>query len=154
MERMVGAELYLEDYVAGQTFGLGPHLVTAEAIIAFAKEFDPQPFHVDEEAGRESILGGLAASGWHSTALTMRLMCDACLSRTAVLGSSGMDEVKWLKPVLAGDTLRGAMTVLAVRPSTSRPGIGIVQFLSTLADQQGTPKIELKGMFFVRRRPA
>ena len=128
---------HFEDFEAGQSFDLGPHRVTAEAIIAFAKEFDPQPFHLDEAAARNSILGGLAASGWHSTAMLMRLMCDACLSQSAILGSSGMDEVKWLAPVLAGDVLSGTFRITETRASSSRPGIGIVNFTSMLADAGG-----------------
>jgi acyl dehydratase len=145
--------LHFEDYAAGQTFALGPHEVTAEAIIAFAREFDPQPFHLDEAAARNSLLGGLAASGWHSTAMLMRLMCDACLSRSAILGSSGMDEVKWLSPVLAGDVLSGSFTITGTRASASRPGIGIVNFTSKL-EATGTPRLEMTGMFFMRARAA
>jgi acyl dehydratase len=144
--------LHLEDFTEGQVFALGPRLVSAEEIIAFAREFDPQPFHVDEEAARQSVLGGLAASGWHTTCLLTRLMCDAVLRHSAVLGSSGMDEVKWLKPVMAGDVLSGDMRATAARPSSSRPGIGIVSFEAFLAGQDGTRRTELKGMVFVRRR--
>lgn len=146
--------LHFEDFAQGQVYALGPHQVTAEAIIDFAREFDPQPFHVDEVEARKSLLGGLAASGWHSTAMLMRLMCDACLSRSAILGSSGMDEIKWLAPVLAGDVLTGSFTITGLRPSSSRPGIGIVTFTSRLADAAGTPKIEMTGMFFMRGRTA
>lgn len=146
--------LHFEDFAAGQVHALGPHHVTAEAIIAFAKEFDPQPFHLDEKAARQSILGGLAASGWHTTAMLMRLMCDACLSRSAILGSSGMDEIKWLAPVLAGDVLTGTFTITGTRASSSRPGIGIVTFTSTLAKASDTSCIEMTGMFFMRARAA
>lgn len=145
-------QLHFEDFQPGQSFSLGPHTVTREAIIAFAEEFDPQPFHLDEAAATASILGGLAASGWHSTAITMRLMCDACLSRSSILGSSGMEEVKWLSPVLAGDVLSGDFTITSTRASASRPGIGIVNFTSKLAGADGMPKIEMTGMFFMRRR--
>ena len=144
--------LHFEDFAEGARFPLGPHTVTRDAIIAFAQEFDPQPFHLDEEAAKASILGGLAASGWHSTAMLMRLMCDACLSRSSILGSSGMDEVKWLSPVLAGDVLSGDFTITSTRASASRPGIGIVNFTSKLAGADGKPKIEMTGMFFMRRR--
>lgn len=144
--------LHFEDFAAGARFLLGPHTVSREAIIAFAREFDPQPFHLDEVAAKASILGGLAASGWHSTAITMRMMCDACLSRSAILGSSGMEEVKWLSPVLAGDVLSGDFVITATRASASRPGIGMVNFTTKLAAGDGTPKIEMTGMFFMRRR--
>ena len=144
--------LHLEDFAVGQTFALGPRTVTADEIITFAREFDPQPFHVDEEAARSSVLGGLAASGWHTTCLLTRLMCDAVLTRSAVLGSSGMDEVKWLTPVLAGDVLSGEMRVTGARPSQSKPGVGVVTFESFLTGQDGEKRTELKGMVFVRRR--
>lgn len=143
--------LHLEDFAAGQTFALGPQRITAEEIAAFAREFDPQPFHMDEAAARSSVLGGLAASGWHTSCLLTRLMCDAVLTRSAVLGSSGMDEVKWLKPVLAGDVLSGEMLITIARPSQSKPGVGIVAFESFLAGQDGERRTELKGMVFVRR---
>jgi acyl dehydratase len=144
--------LCLEDFSVGQTFVLGPHAVTAEAIVAFAQEFDPQPFHLDRAAGEQSVLEGLAASGWHTTSLLVRMMCDACLTRTDLLGSSGMDEIKWLKPVHAGDVLSGSMEITGVRASKSRPGIGIVQFVCALGDQRGVAKAEMRGMVWVRMR--
>lgn len=144
--------LHLEDFAAGQIFALGPHNITVDEILAFAREFDPQPFHVDEEAARSSILGGLAASGWHVTCLLTRLMCDAVLKRSAVLGSSGMDEVKWLKPVLVGDVLSGEMLVTGARPSGSKPGVGVVTFEAFLMGRDGERRTELRGMVFVRRR--
>jgi acyl dehydratase len=146
------SKLHLEDFSEGQVYALGPRQVSAEEIIAFALEFDPQPFHVDEAAARRSLLGGLAASGWHTTCLLTRLMCDAVLTRSAVLGSSGMDEVKWLKPVMAGDVLSGEMRITAARPSSSRPGIGVVTFEAFLAGQDSERRTELKGMVFVRGR--
>lgn len=144
--------LHLEDFAAGQSFALGPYKITAGEIMAFAQEFDPQPFHVDEQAARNSVLGGLAACGWHVTCLLTRFMCDAVLTRSAVLGSSGMDEVKWLRPVLVGDVLTGEMLVTGTRPSQSKPGVGIVAFESFLVGQDGEKRTELKGMVFVRRR--
>jgi acyl dehydratase len=144
--------LHLEDFAAGQIFALGPHKITTEEILAFAREFDPQPFHMDEEAARNSVLGGLAASGWHVTCLLTRFMCDAVLTRSAVLGSSGMDEVKWLRPVLVDDVLSGEMLITGARPSQSKPGVGIMTFESFLTGQDGERRTELKGMVFVRRR--
>jgi acyl dehydratase len=141
--------LHFEDFHEGQRFALGPREITGEEIISFATEFDPQPFHLDEAAAQDSILGGLAASGWHSTSLLLRLICDAFLSRSAVMGSSGMDDVKWLKPVLAGDILTGAIEIKSLRNSASRPGTGIMKFDAHLADQHGTLKIQMTGMFFM-----
>ncbi|MFO1034160.1 MAG: MaoC family dehydratase [Hyphomicrobiales bacterium] len=145
--------LYFEDFPAGAVFTIGPRRITAEEIIAFAQEFDPQPFHLDEAAGKASILGGLAASGWHTTSLLFRMMCDACISRSEILGSNLIDEVKWLKPVLADDELAGEFRITSARPSGSRPDIGILKF-EALLDGNGARKAEMRGMFFMRRRPS
>jgi acyl dehydratase len=150
----VKGERFLEDFAEGQSFGLGPHLVTRKEIVAFAEEFDPQPFHLDEEAGIASVLGGHCASGWHSASIVMRLMCDAFLSRSAVLGSSGMEETKWLRPVRVSDELRGACIITGMRASASKPGIGIVNFKATLGGQDGLERISITGMVFMRRRGA
>jgi acyl dehydratase len=144
--------LHFEDFAAGQEIALGPYRVTRDEIVAFASEFDPQPFHVDEEAARASVLGGLAASGWHSCAMLMRMMADAYVSRTAGLGSPGMAEVKWLKPVLAGETLTGKTTVLACRRSATRPELGIVECRWELFNDRGEKKVEQTGTAFVRVR--
>lgn len=145
--------LHFEDFAVDQLFGLGPFEVTAKDIVAFAKEFDPQPFHLDDAAGRNSILQGLAASGWHTTSILLRTICDAFLSRSAVQGSSGMDDVRWLKPVHAGDVLSGELAITALRRSESRHGTGIMSFTSALHDQSGEKKIEMNGMFFMECRP-
>ncbi len=144
--------LHLEDFHIGQVFELGPKLVTRDEIIAFAEEFDPQPFHLDEEAAKASVLGGLSASGWHTCSMLIRLSCDAFLSRSAVLGSRGMDEVKWLKPVYAGDSLTGEFTVTDLRTSETKPGVGILKFAAFLANLAGERKTEMAGMFFMRMR--
>lgn len=148
------ADLHFEDFSAGQGFVLGPHRVTREAVIDFAQEFDPQPFHLDEEAARASVLGGLSASGWHTTSILMRLMCDAFLTQSAVLGSNGMEELKWPRPVHVGDVLSGRCEIMSVRASASKPGIGIVTFHSMLQAQDGEERISLTGMVFMRRRGA
>lgn len=140
-----------EDFHAGQVITLGPRLIAREEIIEFANQFDPQPFHLDQDDARASLLGGLAASGWHTCSVLIRMICDAVLSNSAVLGSRGMDEVKWLNPVHAGDVLSGAMTILTARSSNSRPGVGILNFSSMLVDQRGKLKIEMSGMFFMRK---
>ncbi len=110
-----------EDFVEGATFPLGTKAVTAEEIIEFASEFDAQPMHLDEAAGKASILGGLSASGWHTCAMFMRLICDGFLLDSTSQGSPGIDYAKWKKPVLAGDTLTARVTVLSARISKSRP---------------------------------
>lgn len=127
--------LYFEDFRAGQNIDLGTKTITANEIIAFAAEFDPQPFHLDEAAGQASILGGLAASGWHTAAIMMRLLCDAFLANSASMGSPGIKSLKWRKPVLAGDTLRVRSAVLSVRRSKSRPKMGIIDFCFTVTNQ-------------------
>jgi acyl dehydratase len=150
----VSALLHFEDFSVGQVFALGPRVVTAEEIKAFALEFDPQPFHLDEEAAKTSVLGGLSASGFHSGALMLRMICDAFLSNSSVLGSSNMDSLTWLKPVHAGDELTGLLEVTGLRRSNSRPHMGVMNFKSHLKDQSGVRKVELAGTFFFGRRAA
>lgn len=134
---MADEMLAYEDYLPGRQFPLGPKLVSAEEIIEFAREFDPQPMHLDEEAGRESILGGLAASGWHTCAMLMRMMTDSHLLASHAQGAPGIDFMEWRKPVLAGDTLSGNSTVLEARAMRSRPGLGIVKMRHELKNQNG-----------------
>lgn len=129
--------LYFEDFTPGRVLPLAVQQVSAAAIVEFAAEFDPQPMHLDEEAGKASILGGLAASGWHTASLFMRMMYDGWLSGSASEGSPGVDFMEWKKPVLAGDMLSGQSTVLEARPLRSRPGIGIVRFLHEVTNQKG-----------------
>lgn len=133
----MNAKRYWEDFQPGEVTIHGPRLVTREEIIAFAAEFDPQPMHLDEEAGRASILGGLAASGWHTSSMFMRMMYDSYLCRSASEGSPGIDFMEWRKPVIAGDTLSGRSTVLDVRELRSRPGIGMVKFRHEVENQRG-----------------
>lgn len=144
--------LHYEDFSVGQVFDLGTYPVTVKEIIAFAREFDPQPFHLDEAVAKASLLGGLAASGWHSSAMVMRMMTDAYLGRAASMGSSGLDEVKWLKPVYAGETLTGKMTVLSRRVSAKRPELGILKCRWELFNATSEKKVEETGMHFIRVR--
>lgn len=141
-----------EDFTEGASIDLGSKHVTAAEIVAFAAEFDPQPMHLDEEAGRNSILGGLSASGWHTCAVFMRMLCDSFLLNSTSQGSPGIDQVKWKKPVLAGDTLTGRCTVLAKRPSRSKPQLGFVSVHSELFNQRGESVFELDNtvMFLTR----
>jgi acyl dehydratase len=144
--------LHFEDMPPGTVFPLGPKNVTADEIIAFAMEYDPQPMHLDADAGKESILGGLAASGWHSCSMMMRMMADSYLLRTAAEGAPGVDYVKWKKPVLAGDVLSGETRVLDSRESQSRPGIGIVSLRHELRNQNGETVLESENPVMVRLR--
>jgi acyl dehydratase len=141
-----------EDFVEGASIDLGSKQVTAAEIVAFASEFDPQPMHLDEEAGRNSILGGLSASGWHTCVVFMRLMCDAFLVDSTSQGSPGIDQVKWKRPVLAGDTLTGRCTILAKRLSRSKPQLGFVSLRAELFNQRGESVFELENacMFLTR----
>ena len=129
--------LSYEDFQPEQVFPLGPKHVTAEEIIGFASEFDPQPMHLDEAAGRASMLGGLSASGWHTSAMFMRMMTDSYLLNTLSEGAPGIDFMDWKKPVLAGDPLAGRSIVLEARAMRSRPGLGIVKFRHEIENQRG-----------------
>lgn len=127
---------YFEDIEIGTARELGSHTFTQDAIIAFAKQFDPQPFHIDPEAARQSSFGGLVASGWHTAAMVMRLLVDAAVDLEASLGSPGFDDLAWLKPVRPGDTIRARMTCTEKTPSRSRPGIGSGRFLIEAFNQK------------------
>ena len=149
---MTGRTWAYEDFVEGAFLDLGTKTVTAEEIIEFASEFDAQPMHLDEEAGRASILGGLAASGWHTCCMFMRMMCDGFLLDSTSQGSPGLVYVRWKKPVLAGDRLSGRSIVLDKRASRSKPGLGFVTVRSELLNQRGEVVLELQntGMFLAR----
>jgi acyl dehydratase len=138
--------LHYEDFPVGREFVLGPYRVTKEEVFAFAREFDPQEFHLDEEAAKASVLGGLCASGWHSCAMLMRMICDSYLHNAASLGSPGLSEVKWMKPVYVGETLTGKMTVLAARRSAKRPEMGILECRWELFNERNEKKIEETGI--------
>lgn len=141
-----------EDLAEGVVIDLGTKVVRAEEIIEFASEFDAQPFHLDEEAGRASILGGLSASGWHTCSMFMRMLCDAVLLDSTSQGAPGIDYAKWKRPVLAGDTLGGRLTVLSSRLSRSKPGLGFVSWRAELVNQKGETVFELVNtcMFLTR----
>lgn len=128
---------YFEDFSPGMTLDAKGPTVTREAIIDFARQFDPQPFHLDDEAAAKSLFGKLAASGWHTAALCMRMMVDAYMLDAASLGSPGVDELRWVKPVFAGDTLSARATVLETKPSKSRPELGAVKMKWEVFNQHG-----------------
>jgi len=144
--------LYYEDVSPGTVFPLGPKNVSADEIIAFAMEFDAQPMHLDVEAGTNSILGGLAASGWHTCSMVMRMMADSYLLRMAAEGAPGVDFSKWKKPVLAGDVLSGETRVLDRRLSKSMPGIGIVNLHHEMRNQNGDIVLESENPVMLRLR--
>ena len=149
---MSGKRWAYEDFAEGATIELGQKQVTAEEIIDFASQFDAQPMHLDEEAGKASILGGLSASGWHTCAMFMRMMCDAFLLDSTSQGAPGVDYVRWKKPVLAGDTLSGQSTVVNARALRSRPGIGIVTFLHEVTNQDGEMVMKGENPIMMRLR--
>lgn len=155
---------YFEDIKIGHRREMGSFTFTPELIKKFAAQFDPQPFHLDEEAGRKSVFGGLAASGWHVASVYMRLTVESfrreAVERAArgekpiVAGPSpGFRELKWIRPVLAGDTLTYASEVTATRPLESRPQWGLVNFYNTGVNQRGELSFSFLGSAFAARRP-
>jgi acyl dehydratase len=127
---------YFEDLPVGWSETFGPVTVTKESLLAFAREYDPQPFHADEEAAKDTFAGTLIASGWQTCALTMRMLAEGLLLHATSMGAPGIDELRWLKPVLPGDALRARFTVTDARESKSRPGIGLLQFATEILNQR------------------
>ncbi|WP_020203649.1 MULTISPECIES: MaoC family dehydratase [Cupriavidus] len=146
--------LYFEDFTVGSKRDLGSHLVTEEEILAFARQYDPQPFHVDKDAAQNSIYKGLISSGWMTCSIMMRLLVDNMTSKSASMGSPGVDEIRWLKPVYAGDTLSVSLVVLDARASTSKPDRGVIHTQWEATNQRGELVCTVKGMGMYGRRPA
>jgi acyl dehydratase len=146
--------LVFEDFAPGHFGTFGPRHVSREDILAFAAEFDPQPMHLDEEAARHSMLGGLSGSGWHLGSLTMRMMFDAFLHRAASLGSPGIETLRWTAPLRPGDDVTLALDILACRPSRSKPELGIITFKATVSNAAGTTLLEMTSPLMIRRRAA
>jgi len=145
---------YWEDIKAGDVVELGSHTMDKERMLSFAREFDPQAFHTDEKAAAASVWGGLIASGWHTGSVLMRILYEGFLKDTAGLGSPGIDELRWLKPVRPGDTLSGRLTVLETTASRSKPDRGIMRTLMEVRNQHGEVVMTTTGVNFVSRRPA
>ena len=145
---------YWEDIKEGEVVELGSRTMEKERMVAFAREFDPQPFHTDEKAAEASIWGGLIASGWLTGSVLMRIFYDGFLKDTASMGSPGIDELRWLKPVRPGDTLTVRLTVLETTASRSKPDRGIVRSLMEVLNQHGEIVMTTKGVNFFKRRPA
>lgn len=144
---------YWEDINEGDVVELGSRTMERDRMVEFAREFDPQPFHTDEKAAEASIWGGLIASGWLTGSVLMRIFYDGYLKDTAGLGSPGIDELRWLKPVRPGDTLTVRLTVLETAASRSKPDRGIVRSLMEVVNQHGEIVMTTKGVNFVSRRP-
>ena len=147
--------IYFEDLEPGRTTTFGRKRVTEEEIVAFAKAYDAQPFHLSEEAAKGTFVGRLIASGWHTIAMQMRMLCDAWILDAAGLGSPGVEELHWLKPVLPGDVLQVRQTILGAQPSRSRPGMGVVRFrFETLNEDGDVVMRQVNPIMFTRREAA
>jgi acyl dehydratase len=146
-------ELFLEDFAVAQTFASGRLRIEKERIKTFAAEFDPQPFHLDEDAARETIFRGLAASGWHTAALTMRLLVESEFKPAGGVVGAGFEELRWPRPVRPGDELRVESEILEVRPSKSRPDQGLIKVRTTTLNQNGEAVQIFTGNLIVPRRP-
>ncbi|WP_371762458.1 MaoC family dehydratase [Massilia sp.] len=144
---------YFEDFEPGQDIDLGTRTVTEDEIVAFAREFDPQPFHLDRGAAEASIFGGVIASGWHTCSMMMRMVVDGLMNRSASMGSPGLDGVRWLAPVRAGDTLNVHYRTTRVKASTSKPDRGIVWSTWVALNQRGETVCTVEGMGMFGRRP-
>jgi acyl dehydratase len=147
-------ERYFEDYTAGEVFVYGDHEVTEQEIVEFARRYDPQPFHVDADAARDSIYGGLIASGWMTGSIMMRMLVDHFLSPLSGMGSPGIDELRWFKPVRPGDRLRVRLTLLETRRSQTRPDRGLIQVQQEALNQDGEVVMLVRSSGMYRCRPA
>jgi len=145
---------YWEDYDVGKKYPLGSTAFTEQEIVEFARLYDPQSFHLDTEAARASMFGGLIASGWHVTSKLMRLFVDNYIDNRTALGSPGLDELRWLKPVRPGDTLTAWVECASKVPSKSRPNMGVIHEHWSALNQKGELVMTTKGINMVRRRPA
>lgn len=145
---------YFEDFKIGDQFDLGSKHFTEEEIIAFARSYDPQPFHVDPVQAKESVFGGIIASGWHTADAFMRLFVDSLLNDTISLASPGIDELRWRKPVRPGDILQARFTVIECTPSKSRPEMGVVRSCCEMLDQSNEVVMSMFGIHFLGRRSA
>lgn len=144
---------YLDDFVPGLVLECGSYTMAEDEIVAFAQQFDPQPFHTDANAAKDSVFGGLVASGWHTVSVMMRLMVHGYISSSASMGSPGVDAIRWLKPVRPGDTLTVRTHVLEVVPSRSKSDRGIVKSRIEATNQDGDVVATMHGMGMFGRRP-
>jgi acyl dehydratase len=144
---------WFEDLHPGEVAEFGDYAMTASEVVEFATRFDPQPFHTDPVAARDSIFGGLVASGWHTGSAVMRMLVDHYVTPESSMGSPGLDEIRWLKPVRPGDRLRVRVTVLEAIPSRSKPDRGVIRSLTEAINQDGEVVMTMRGMNMIRRRP-
>ncbi|PJI37978.1 MaoC family dehydratase [Ferrovibrio sp.] len=144
---------YLEDFAVGQTMEFPPRTVSEDEIIAFARDYDPQPFHLDKEAARQSLFGGLCASGWHTAGMMMRMLVDNVIGKYASMGSPGVDQLRWVKPVFPGDTLHLRGEILDVKSSRSKPDRGVVTSRYEMKNQKGETVLTMQAKGMYARRP-
>lgn len=147
-------ERYFEDYTVGETAEFGDYPITEEEIIGFAKRYDPQPFHIDRQAAMQTIYGGLIASGWMTASVMMRMLVDHFVSPVSSMGSPGIDELRWQRPVRPGDRLHVRVTVLETRRSESKPDRGVVKVHQEAINQNGEVALSIKGMALYKCRTA
>ncbi len=150
---MTRSTRWFEDFQPGDVASFGDHVMSEAEIIAFATQYDPQPFHLDAEAAKSSIFGGLIASGWNTASVVMRMIVDHYLFTESSMGSPGIDALRWLKPVRPGDRLHVRMTVLESIPSRSKPDRGVVRSRTEALNQNGEVVMSMLGMSMYRRRP-
>ena len=146
------SRLHWEDFSPGRVFEHGPRRITREEIVGFAAEFDPQPMHLDEAAARETLLGGLSASGWHACCILMKMCTESFVLNSASMGAPGVEEVRWLIPIRPGDALTLRATVVETRASSSRPDMGFVRFMFELHNQTGEQAMTLTTSLMIGRR--
>ena len=146
--------LKFEDFPVGKVMEFGDTLVTLEEMMVFSRRFDPQTFHVDEAAARGSMFGGLIASGWHTCAMAMRMYVDGVIGQADSQGSPGLENVRWVKPVRAGDRLRLRIEVMEARPSGSKPHLGLIRNFWQVLNQRDEVVLEMNGWSILRRRVA
>ncbi|OJY63456.1 MAG: acyl dehydratase [Rhodospirillales bacterium 70-18] len=149
---MAAPERWFEDFTPGLVSEFGDHEITEQEIIDFARRYDPQPFHTDPEAAKRSSFGGLIASGWNTVGVLMRMLVDHQVPANASLGSPGIDEIRWLKPVRPGDRLRARVTVQEATRSRSKPDRGVVRSLNEVLNQHGEVVMTMRGMMLLRAR--
>lgn len=145
--------LYFEDFPPGDVRESAPRTITREEMVEFASRYDPQPFHLDDEAAKKTIYGGLIGSGWLTVSVMMRLLWDTMLKDTVSLGSPGSDEIRWLKPVRPGDTLRARFTIVEAIPSRSKPDRGVVKTFTEMLNQHDEVVMTMRGLGMFGRRP-
>lgn len=146
-------ERWFDDFAVGEQFEFGAYVVSEEEIIDFARRYDPQPFHLDHDAAKASHFGGLVASGWMTSAVLMRLLCDHFIPRQSSMGSPGVDEVRWLKPLRPGDTVRARVEVAETRASQSKPDRGVIRCRHQLLNQHDEVVMSMHGMGMYKKRP-